>query len=114
MPKSAKAKTATGLSSSSGSSPTASKSKSALQDEQLPAYNPGDFAPGQGYAEGAQSKNQGGKIVLIDEEDGSVIGELGEGYQVLEDSALRPGSKGMWSRERESLDFAVLTLAQIR
>lgn len=93
VPKSAKAKTATGLSSSSGSSPTASKSKSALQDEQLPAYNPGDFAPGQGYAEGAQSKNQGGKIVLIDEEDGSVIGELGEGYQVLEDSALRPGSK---------------------
>lgn len=92
VPKSAKAKTATGLSASSGASPTASKSKSAIKDD-LPAYNPGDFAPGQAYADGAQSKNQGGKIVLIDEEDGSVIGELGEGYQVLEDSALQPGSK---------------------
>jgi hypothetical protein len=31
--------------------------------------------------------------VLIDEEDGSVIGELSEGYQVVE-TGVKPGSKG--------------------
>ncbi|KAK9422488.1 putative Senescence domain-containing protein [Seiridium unicorne] len=90
VPKSAK-RAKDHASSSSGPSPTSSKSKSA--QEELPPYNPGDYAPGQAYADGAQSKQTGGKIVLIDEEDGSVIGELGEGYQVLEDNALKPGSK---------------------
>jgi spartin len=88
-PKSAKAKEAGGASSSS-----LRKAKLAA-GEQLPAYNPADYAPGQGYVDGSQSKHPAGKIVLIDEEDGSVIGELGEGYQVVEDDALLPGSKGM-------------------
>lgn len=74
-----------------------SRSKAAMAaEEQLPAYNPGNYKPGEAYAKGSHSlsSHQGGQIVLVDEEDGSVIGELGEGYQVVEDSALKPGSKG--------------------
>ncbi|EFX05730.1 hypothetical protein CMQ_3799 [Grosmannia clavigera kw1407] len=61
--------------------------------EDLPAYNPATFKPGEAYAAGSHSSFVGGQIVLIDEEDGSVIGELGEGFQVIEDKALTPGSK---------------------
>ncbi|KAI9152078.1 Gamma-tubulin complex component 4 [Paramyrothecium foliicola] len=61
--------------------------------EQLPAYNPADYNRGEGYVQGSHSSNQGGRIVLVDEEDGSVIGELSEGFQVKEDGAVRPGSK---------------------
>jgi spartin len=60
----------------------------------LPPYNPADFAPGEGYVGGSSSSNYGGQIVLIDEEDGSVLGELGEGFQVVEDKKLKAGSKG--------------------
>lgn len=64
--------------------------------EELPPYNPADYEPGQAYATGSKSSQAapGGRIVLIDEEDGSVIGELGEGFQVVEDGAVQPGSKG--------------------
>ena len=65
--------------------------------EQLPAYNPAKFDPGEGYVQGSRSSasNQGGggRIVLVDEEDGSIIGELSEGLKV-DDGAIRPGSKG--------------------
>ncbi|KAJ0161892.1 Spartin [Colletotrichum tanaceti] len=70
------------------------KSRAAAADG-LPAYNPADYQPGQGYAPGAHSSpNNGGRIVLIDEEDGSVIGELTENYQVNEELGVRPGTKG--------------------
>ena len=65
--------------------------------ETLPAYNPADFKPGEGYAQGSHSRAAPGQIVLVDEEDGSVIGELADGYQVIEASELKPGSKG-WLR----------------
>lgn len=68
------------------------KAKEAAGDE-LPPYNPADYAPGEGYAQGSRSSHTGGRIVLVDEEDGSVIGELGETYQIVEDSAVKPGSK---------------------
>jgi spartin len=61
--------------------------------EQLPAYNPADYDRGQGYVQGSSSANQGGRIVLVDEEDGSVIGELSEGFVVKEDGAVKAGSK---------------------
>lgn len=80
-----------------GDSPPASTYRAkagAPSDERLPAYNPGDYKPGEAYAKGSHSSVHGGHIVLVDEEDGSVIGELGEGYQVVEDSAVKPGSKG--------------------
>jgi len=72
---------------------SSSRSKGAMTEE-LPAYNPAEFGPGEGYVRGSHSLQPGGQIVLVDEEDGSVIGELGEGFQVVEDSALKPGSKG--------------------
>ncbi|CAP67306.1 uncharacterized protein PODANS_1_23140 [Podospora anserina S mat+] len=63
--------------------------------EQLPAYNPADFKPGEAYARGSPSNtaHAPGQIVLVDEEDGSVIGELAENFQVVEHSSLKPGSK---------------------
>ncbi|KAJ5901713.1 hypothetical protein N7495_002241 [Penicillium taxi] len=58
------------------------------------AYNPAAYAPGEGYIS-SDSKNRAshGKIVLVDEEDGSVVGELGDGYDVVEDADVKPGSK---------------------
>ncbi|KAI0111849.1 senescence-associated protein-domain-containing protein [Daldinia grandis] len=76
---------------STRSSPKTSKSK-AEASEQLPAYNPGSYKPGEGYAKGSQSAQPGGQIVLVDEEDGSVIGELSDGFQIIE-SGVKPGSK---------------------
>ena len=66
--------------------------------EELPPYNPADYDAGQGYVQGSRSAQSGGRIVLVDEEDGSVIGELGEGFDVQEDGAVKPGSKGIISQ----------------
>ncbi|KAB8297689.1 hypothetical protein EYC80_001497 [Monilinia laxa] len=59
----------------------------------LPAYNPSDFAPGEAYVPGSSSSHAGGQIVLVDEENGSVVGELGDGFHVVEDARMKPGSK---------------------
>ncbi|KAI1775191.1 senescence-associated protein-domain-containing protein [Hypoxylon cercidicola] len=77
---------------SSLSTPPASTKSKLRASEQLPAYNPSSYQPGEGYVKGSQSSQPGGQIVLVDEEDGSVIGELSEGYQVVE-SGVKPGSK---------------------
>ncbi|TWU75841.1 hypothetical protein ED733_005117 [Metarhizium rileyi] len=62
--------------------------------EALPPYNPADYTQGEAYVQGSPSSNgKGGRIVLVDEEDGSVIGELSEGFEVVEDSGIKPGSK---------------------
>ena len=58
----------------------------------LGEYNPADYAPGEGYV-GTGSDSRHGHIVLIDEEDGSVVGELGEGFDVVEGSDIKAGSK---------------------
>jgi len=76
----------------SSHSPSSSRARSALTEE-LPAYNPAAFKPGEAYAPGSHSSHTGGQIVLVDEEDGSVIGELGEGFQIIEDGTLEHGSK---------------------
>lgn len=60
----------------------------------LPAYNPSEYGPGEGYVGGSPSSKNRGQIVLVDEENGSVVGELGEGYNVVEDSKMKTGSKG--------------------
>lgn len=76
--------------------PPKSKSKSAKEKEAagpLPAYNPQDFKQGEAYVPGSSSSTHGGQIVLIDEDNGSVVGELGENYQIVEDSKMKPGSK---------------------
>ncbi|TGJ80367.1 hypothetical protein E0Z10_g8398 [Xylaria hypoxylon] len=83
--------TATKPSAPASTSKSKSKPKS-LVEEQLPAYNPASYKPGEGYVKGSHSSAHGGQIVLIDEEDGSVIGELSEGFQVVE-TGVKPGSK---------------------
>lgn len=60
-------------------------------------YNPADYAPGEGYVSSPSQfdpdKKALGQIVLVDEEDGSVVGELSEGYQVIEGPDVKSGSK---------------------
>ncbi|EHK20827.1 uncharacterized protein TRIVIDRAFT_116343, partial [Trichoderma virens Gv29-8] len=68
------------------------KAREAGRDEP-PAYNPANFDPGEGYVQGSHSSHVAGRIVLVDEEDGSVMGELSDGFTVVEDSAIKPGSK---------------------
>jgi spartin len=69
----------------------------------LPSYDPSNYKPGEGYVAGSSSSNKGGQIVLIDEENGSVVGELGEGFYVVEDSMMKPGSKGKHFSSRISV-----------
>jgi spartin len=84
-----------GVIGSSSTNPFASKARSAGESgEDLPPYNPADYKAGEGYAKGSASSHQGGQIVLVDEEDGSVIGELTDGYTIVEGGGLQHGSKG--------------------
>lgn len=55
-------------------------------------YNPADYAAGGRYADEKGGRGQG-QIVLVDEDDGSVVGELGGDANVIEDPKLRHGSK---------------------
>ncbi|KAK3390271.1 senescence-associated protein-domain-containing protein [Podospora didyma] len=82
-----------GEKSSSPSSSSKAVKAAAAAGEELPAYNPADYKPGEAYAHGSHSSTAPGQIVLVDEEDGSVIGELVDGYQLVEHSTLTPGSK---------------------
>ncbi|KAL4871259.1 hypothetical protein BDV12DRAFT_164499 [Aspergillus spectabilis] len=62
------------------------------------SYDPASFAPGEGYVTSpdafgpSSKKDQHGRIVLVDEENGSVVGEM-EGYDVVEKPDVKPGSK---------------------
>jgi spartin len=58
-------------------------------------YNPANYAPGEGYISSPEVKPEKshGQIVLVDEQDGSVIGELSDTYQVVEGPEVKPGSK---------------------
>jgi hypothetical protein len=92
-----------------GEKSAASKAAEAAGDA-LPAYNPADYKPGEAYVRGSHSGGTPGQIVLVDEEDGSVIGELTEGFQVVEDSNLKPGSKGLFLPLRTRSQRAALTV----
>lgn len=61
----------------------------------LKAYNPQDYAPGEAYA--GSSKQNHGEVVLVDEENGSVVGQLAEDAQIIEDPRLKQGSKSQYS-----------------
>ncbi|KAF1943537.1 hypothetical protein EJ02DRAFT_342927 [Clathrospora elynae] len=52
-------------------------------------YNPQDYRPGEGYV----GAGNNGEVVLVDEENGSVVGELANGAQIVADPALQQGSK---------------------
>ncbi|OJD16462.1 hypothetical protein AJ78_03361 [Emergomyces pasteurianus Ep9510] len=62
-------------------------------------YNPATYAPGEGYvgtgsgSEKKPTQHQPGQIVLVDEENGSVVGELTDGFNVVEDADVKHGSK---------------------
>ena len=58
------------------------------------SYNPADFAPGEGYIGHGIAGSKSGQIVLVDEENGSVVGELSEGFNVVEGKGVKAGSKG--------------------
>ncbi|KAK3374471.1 senescence-associated protein-domain-containing protein [Lasiosphaeria ovina] len=93
-PRTGQSSKSAGHSKSGSRSPTLASKAAAAAGEELPAYNPADFKPGEAYARGSQSaKGAPGQIVLVDEEDGSVIGELADGYQLIEHEKLKPGSK---------------------
>lgn len=53
-------------------------------------YNPADWASGGKLGGG---KTDPGQIVLVDEDDGSVVGELADHAKILEDPKLAHGSK---------------------
>ena len=69
------------------------------------SYNPADFAPGEGYIGHGIAGSNAGQIVLIDEENGSVVGELSEGFNVVEGKGVKAGSKG-----RRAFHFAYMRL----
>lgn len=69
--------------------------KSKEKSAPIAAYDPSAFQPGEAYVPGSSSSVAGGQIVLVDEENGSVVGELGEGFHVVEDIKMKPGSKGL-------------------
>jgi spartin len=75
-----------------GARPKTQRTKSGK--DVIPPYDPSKFEPGEAYVPGSASSHAGGQIVLIDEENGSVVGELGEGFHVVEDSKMQAGSKG--------------------
>lgn len=58
-------------------------------------YNPANYAPGEGYVGTGGKEHKQGHIVLVDEEDGSIVGELSEGFNVVEGAGVQAGSKSM-------------------
>ncbi|KAL8846631.1 MAG: hypothetical protein Q9221_008290 [Calogaya cf. arnoldii] len=56
-------------------------------------YNPASYAPGEGYIGHGVAGTKPGQIVLVDEDNGSVVGELGGGMNVVANSNVNPGSK---------------------
>lgn len=62
-----------------------------FQGEKLKPYNPAEYAPNQGYP---SEKRKPGQVVLVDEDNGSVVGELVNEQMIVEDSKIKPGSKG--------------------
>jgi len=61
-------------------------------DRPLKQYNPADYATGSDSTHGAGH----GQIVLIDEDNGSIVGELAGGAQIVEDPTLKQGTKSMF------------------
>lgn len=57
------------------------------------AYNPADYGPGGRYYDPDAKVPTRGQIVLVDEENGSVVGELGGDANVVEDPDLKMGTK---------------------
>lgn len=61
--------------------------------EKSSQYNPADYAPGGTLYDPDAKGQEHGQIVLIDEDDGSVVGELGGDAKIFEDPSLKIGTK---------------------
>jgi spartin len=72
--------------------PSRPSEKGGFGNDTKAKYNPADYAAGGRYASGSE-KGGHGEIVLIDEDNGSVVGELGGDAQIFEDPRLKVGSK---------------------
>ena len=78
-------------------------------DSATKKYDPSAYKPGEAYVKG--TGNRAGQIVLVDEENGSVMGELAEGAQIVEHPGIEHGSKSMESpQSRFSEQFPKLTV----
>lgn len=56
-------------------------------------YNPATYGDEYGMGVEKPHEEASGQIVLVNEENGSVVGELGEGFNVTESSDVKTGSK---------------------
>lgn len=65
-------------------------------DRPLTQYDPRDYAPGGKLADGKHGAH--GQIVLIDEDNGSVVGELAADANIVEDPRLKHGTKSTSTR----------------
>ncbi|EGX53943.1 hypothetical protein TWF173_006142 [Orbilia oligospora] len=86
------------------SSSSRSKQKGATTRD-LGGSAAGGYVPGSGAMAGEQygygvptmsapdRAPQGGRLVLVDEQDGRIVGELSEGFNVVESQGVQPGSK---------------------
>lgn len=68
-------------------------------------YNPQDYAPGEGYV----GTGNHGNVVLVDEDNGSIVGELTGGAQIVEDPKIQPGSKSKLARYNATDSASLLT-----
>ncbi|POS84765.1 hypothetical protein EPUL_004756 [Erysiphe pulchra] len=57
-----------------------------------PQYDPSTFNAGDIKA--PSNRDSQGQIMIVDENNGQIIGELGTGFQVIENAHLNPGSSG--------------------
>jgi len=75
-------------------------------DRPLKHYNPAEYEDDERYS----TQNRHGQIVLVDEDDGSVVGELGADANIHEDSMLKHGTKSKLRTHRCGLLISELTL----
>lgn len=76
-------------------------------------YNPQDYKPGEAYVPGTARPNHG-QIVLVDEENGSVVGELTDGQgTVVHDEGINAGYKGNFPIDLSCHVNQILTKCQI-
>ncbi|KAK9342158.1 hypothetical protein V1522DRAFT_440718 [Lipomyces starkeyi] len=70
-------------------------SNARLPPKRPAAYHTAHNAPGEGDISSADSRlgESHGKIVLVDEEDGSGFGELTDGYEIVEKPGVKPDQK---------------------
>lgn len=73
----------------------------------LPKYDPRDYNTDGKLGDGTSEAH--GQIVLIDEDDGSVVGELAGDAHIVEDAALKHGTKSVYFSLRVTYVRPLLT-----